>query len=53
MKTCSRTYYDYVIARFYRDHERIGREKFDSLGKYARERERERERKRVRVYTAI
>ena len=52
MKTCSRSYYDYVIARFHRDHERIGREKFDSLDKYAREREKERE-KRVRVYTGI
>ena len=39
MKTCSRTYYDYVIARFHRDHERIEREKFDSSGKYVSERE--------------
>ena len=46
MKTCSRTYYDYVIARFHRDHERIEREKFDSSGKYVKERERERERER-------
>ena len=51
MKTCSRTYYDYVIARFHRDHERIEWEKFDSSGKYVSEREieidgwRERERK--------
>ena len=44
MKTCSRTYYDYVIARFHRDHERIEWEKFDSSGKYVSEREIEIER---------
>ena len=61
MKTCSRTYYNYVIARFHRDHERIEWEKFDSSGKYVSEREieidgereRERERERVRIYTGI
>ena len=48
MKTCSRTYYDYVIARFHRDHERIEWEKFDSSGKYVSEREKEIERWRER-----